>query len=241
MTLSLAGLSKRYGRRVVVNHVDLDVHPGEVVGLLGPNGAGKTTTFHAIVGLIRPDGGTIRLGDTNLTALPTYQRARRGIGYLSQESSVFRRLTVSQNVDAILEQMSIPRGEIAGRRNKLLDDLGLSTLSGSYADALSGGETRRLEIARALSREPRFLLLDEPFSGIDPKAVEDIQNMVIDLRNRGIGILITDHNVRETLSITDRSYILSEGAILASGTAREIAEDDTVRAVYLGDRFKLDP
>lgn len=240
MNLSVRALTKRYGRRVVVKHVDLDVDSGEVVGLLGPNGAGKTTTFHAIVGLIRPDGGQIRLGETDITSLPTYQRARKGIGYLSQESSVFRRLTVTQNVEAILETTSLSRSAIRERARILLSELGLEALSRSYADQLSGGESRRLEIARALARDPLFLLLDEPFSGIDPKAVEDIQNMIIDLKDRGIGILITDHNVRETLSITDRSYILSDGEILASGTATEISEDDAVRDVYLGDRFRLD-
>ena len=232
MNLSVRGLTKRYGRRVVVKHVDLDVASGEVVGLLGPNGAGKTTTFHAIVGLLRPDGGHILLGNADITSLPTYRRAREGIGYLSQEPSVFRRLTVTQNIESILETMSLDREEICDRSRTLLAELGLAELSGS--------ESRRLEIARALAREPRYLLLDEPFSGIDPKAVEDIQTMIVDLRNRGIGILITDHNVRETLTITDRSYILSEGEILAAGTAREISENETVRAVYLGDRFRLD-
>ena len=240
MTLSVRALTKRYGRRLVVKHVDLDVAAGEVVGLLGPNGAGKTTTFHAIVGLIRPDGGEIRLGDDEITRLPTYRRARLGIGYLSQESSVFRRLTVAANVEAILETMPIGRAEARQRAECLLEELGLAGLMKSYADQLSGGETRRLEIARALARAPRFLLLDEPFSGIDPKAVEDIQNMITDLKARGIGLLITDHNVREMLTITDRSYILSEGEILAAGSAKEIAENDTVRAVYLGDRFRLD-
>ncbi len=240
MILSVRALTIRYGRRVVVKRVDLHVDSGEVVGLLGPNGAGKTTTFHAIVGLIRPDGGEIRLGDTEITKMPTYKRARKGIGYLSQESSVFRRLTVTQNVEAILETTSLTRVEIKERAGVLLNELGLEALSRSYADQLSGGESRRLEIARALARDPLFLLLDEPFSGIDPKAVEDIQNMVIDLKSKGIGILITDHNVRETLSITDRSYILSDGEILASGTATEIAENETVRSVYLGDRFRLD-
>ena len=240
MILSVRALTIRYGRRVVVKRVDLHVDSGEVVGLLGPNGAGKTTTFHAIVGLIRPDGGEIRLGDTEITKMPTYKRARKGIGYLSQESSVFRRLTVTQHVEAILETTSLTRVEIKERAGVLLNELGLEALSRSYADQLSGGESRRLEIARALARDPLFLLLDEPFLGIDAKAVEDIQNMVIDLKSKGIGILITDHNVRETLSITDRSYILSDGEILASGTATEIAENETVRSVYLGDRFRLD-
>jgi lipopolysaccharide export system ATP-binding protein len=240
MNLTVKGLVKRYGRRVVVNGVNLTVKSGEIVGLLGPNGAGKTTTFHSIVGLIKPDGGRIRLGEEDLTDLPTYRRARKGIGYLSQESSVFRRMTVTQNVEAILESMNRSRTEIREKSCTLLSELGLSSLSNSYADQLSGGESRRLEIARALARDPVILLLDEPFSGIDPKAVEDIQNMVTDLKRRGIGILITDHNVRETLSITDRSYILSEGEILASGSADKIAANETVRAVYLGERFRLD-
>ena len=239
MNLTVEGLTKKFGRRLVVNGVDLQVGSGEVVGLLGPNGAGKTTTFHAIVGLIQPDGGQIRLGDDNITTLPTYRRAQKGIGYLSQESSVFRRLTVSQNLEAVLETMNLDRKSIRTHADSLLTDLGLLSLSTSYADQLSGGESRRLEIARALARNPLFLLLDEPFSGIDPKAVEDIQNMVVDLRRKGIGVLVTDHNVRETLSITDRSYILSEGQILASGKADEIAENEKVRAVYLGDRFRL--
>ena len=240
MKLCVRALTKRYGRRIVVKHVDLEVDAGEIVGLLGPNGAGKTTTFHAIVGLIRPEGGQIQLGDQDITSLPTYKRARLGIGYLSQESSVFRRLTVAQNVEAILETMELDRESIRARSDELLGELGLSSLSSSYADQLSGGESRRLEIARSLARDPKHLLLVEPFSGIAPKAVEDIQTMVVELRDRGIGILITDHNVRETLSITDRSYILSDGEILASGTAREISEDNTVRAVYLGERFRLD-
>ena len=239
MNLTVEGLTKKFGRRLVVNGVDLQVGSGEVVGLLGPNGAGKSTTFHAIVGLIQPDGGQIRLGDDNITTLPTYRRAQKGIGYLSQESSVFRRLTVSQNLEAVLETMNLDRKSIRTHADSLLTDLGLLSLSTSYADQLSGGESRRLEIARALARNPLFLLLDEPFSGIDPKAVEDIQNMVVDLRGKGIGVLVTDHNVRETLSITDRSYILSEGQILASGKADEIAENEKVRAVYLGDRFRL--
>jgi len=241
MTLAVRALTKRFGRRTVVRHVDLDVASGEVVGLLGPNGAGKTTTFHAIVGLIRPDGGSITLGDSDITSQPTFKRARQGIGYLSQESSVFRRLTVRHNLEAVLETMDLTREARRSRADALLSELGLDALSDSYGDQLSGGEARRLEIARALTRAPQFLLLDEPFSGIDPKAVEDIQNMVYDLKSKGIGILITDHNVRETLKITDRSYILSDGEILASGPAQDIADNETVRSVYLGERFRLDP
>lgn len=240
MILRTEQLVKVYGRRRVVDEVSLAVEPGEIVGLLGPNGAGKTTTFQIIVGLLAPDAGAIRLGDEDITRTPMYLRARRGIGYLSQESSAFRKLTVEQNLLAVLETMDLTPAERRGRAASLLADLGLSALAQSRADTLSGGETRRLEISRALAREPRFILLDEPFSGIDPKAVEDLQRIVAGLKAREIGVLITDHNVRETLSITDRSCILSEGRILAAGAPRELAANTEVRKVYLGDRFKLD-
>lgn len=240
MNLRTERIVKEYGSRRVVDHVSLEVCEGEVVGLLGPNGAGKTTTFHTIVGLIVPKEGHIFLGDSEITTLPMYIRARRGIGYLAQERSVFRRLSVLENVMAVLESLDLSREEREDRAEKLLDELGLTMLSGQRADALSGGEARRLEIARALAREPKFMLLDEPFAGIDPKAVQDIQTMISDLKRRNIGLLVTDHNVRETLAITDRSYILTEGSILTSGTPRELAENSEVRKIYLGDRFRLD-
>lgn len=240
MILRTEQLVKVYGRRRVVDEVSLAVEPGEIVGLLGPNGAGKTTTFQIIVGLLAPDSGAIRLGDEDITRTPMYLRARRGIGYLSQESSAFRKLTAEQNLLAVLETMDLTPAERRVRASTLLADLGLSELAQSRADTLSGGETRRLEISRALAREPRFILLDEPFSGIDPKAVEDLQRIVAGLKAREIGVLITDHNVRETLSITDRSCILSEGRVLAAGEPRELAANAEVRKVYLGDRFKLD-
>ena len=240
MNLRTEQIVKEYGSRRVVDHVSLEVCEGEVVGLLGPNGAGKTTTFHTIVGLIAPKEGHIFLGSSEITTLPMYIRARRGIGYLAQERSVFRRLSVLENVMAVLESLDLSREEREDRAERLLDELGLTVLSGQRADALSGGEARRLEIARALAREPKFMLLDEPFAGIDPKAVQDIQTMISDLKRRNIGLLVTDHNVRETLAITDRSYILTEGSILTSGTPRELAENSEVRRIYLGDRFRLD-
>ena len=240
MTLRAENLVKQYNRRRVVNGVSLEVGEGKVVGLLGPNGAGKTTTFHLIVGLISQQQGRIFLGDTEMTHLPMYRRARSGIGYLSQEPSVFRKLRVKENILAVLEVLGMGRRERGERADELLEELGLSQLAGQRADRLSGGETRRLEIARALAREPKFMLLDEPFAGIDPKAVEDIQGIISDLKRRRIGLLITDHSVRETLAITDSSYILSEGRILTSGTPRALAEDPEVRRVYLGERFRLD-
>ena len=240
MTIQVQGLVKDYGRRRVVDHLDLSVSAGEIVGLLGPNGAGKTTTFHMIVGLIAPLSGQILLGEEDITQMPMYRRARAGIGYLSQEPSVFRKLTVSQNLMAVLETLPFSHDEQIARSHELLAELGLEHLADSRADQLSGGEARRLEICRALTRDPQFLLLDEPFSGIDPKAVEDIQSIVSGLKSRHIGVLITDHNVRETLAITDRSYILSDGRILASGTAQDLASNSEVRRVYLGERFRLD-
>ena len=240
MTLRAEHLVKQYSRRRVVDGVSMEVAEGEVVGLLGPNGAGKTTTFYLIVGLIAPKSGRIFLGDLEITDLPMYVRARRGIGYLAQEPSVFRKLTVRQNVLAVLETPDVPRDGRDARTQELIEELGLAHLAHQRADQLSGGEARRLEITRALARKPKFMLLDEPFAGIDPLTVEDIQEIIASLKQRGIGLLITDHNVREALSITDRSYILSEGGILASGTPRALAEDPEVRRVYLGDRFRLD-
>lgn len=240
MILNARNLVKAYQRRPVVDGVCLEVNPGEIVGLLGPNGAGKTTTFHLIVGLIPCKQGEIYLGDEEITGMPMYVRARKGIGYLAQEPSVFRKLTVKQNILAVLETLQLSRGEQEARLESLLKELGLSNLANRRADGLSGGEARRLEITRALARRPRFLLLDEPFAGIDPKAVEDIQAIIRALKDRRIGLLITDHNVRETLAITDRSYILSSGRILTSGSPTELAENAEVRRVYLGDRFRLD-
>jgi len=234
------GLTKSYGRRVVVRGVDLEVHTGEVVGLLGPNGAGKTTTFYMVVGLTRADSGTVLLGDVDITALPMYLRARAGIGYLPQEASVFRKLTVEQNVVAILESHGMPAQERRQRTRELLEDLGILAMAKQAAYTLSGGERRRLEICRALASEPSFILLDEPFAGIDPIVVSDIQQIVRRLKRRGIGVLITDHNVRETLKITDRAYILTEGEVFRSGTPSELASDEEVRRVYLGEGFRLD-
>jgi lipopolysaccharide export system ATP-binding protein len=240
MSLRAEHLVKQYNRVNVVDDVSFEVKEGEIVGLLGPNGAGKTTTFHMIVGLIQPRSGRIYLGDEEISALPMYVRARRGIGYLSQEPSVFRKLTVAQNLQAVVETLGIPRRQQADRIAGLLEELQLTPLAAQRADRLSGGETRRLEITRALARDPMVMLMDEPFAGIDPRAVEDIQVIVGNLKARGISILITDHNVRETLSITDRSYILSQGRILAAGTPRVLADDEEVRRIYLGDRFRLD-
>jgi lipopolysaccharide export system ATP-binding protein len=238
--LRARSLTKSYGRRVVVRGVDLEVRTGECVGLLGPNGAGKTTTFYMVVGLARPDSGQVFLADEDLTALPMYQRARRGIGYLPQEASVFRKLSVEDNVLAILETLDLPFAEQRKQARDLLDELGISSLARQPAYTLSGGERRRLEICRALATKPSFILLDEPFAGIDPLAVIDIQNIVAHLKDRGIGVLVTDHNVRETLKITDRAYILREGAVFRSGTPRELASDQEVRRVYLGEAFQLD-
>ncbi len=240
MNLRAEGLVKKYARRLVVNQVNLIVNPGEIVGLLGPNGAGKTTCFYLIVGAISSNTGYIFLGDRDITALPMYRRARLGIGYLAQESTVFRKMTVLENVLSVLEYEKMGKAERLDRAHKVLKDLGVEHLSHQRADSLSGGETRRLEIARALSRYPLFMLLDEPFAGVDPRAVEDIQNIIAELKRRNIGVLITDHNVRETLAITDRSYLLSEGKILLSGTPRALAASDEARRIYLGDRFRLD-
>jgi lipopolysaccharide export system ATP-binding protein len=238
--LQARALTKSYGRRVVVHHVDLEIRTGEVVGLLGPNGAGKTTTFYMVVGLARPDSGQVFLGEDDITALPMYQRARAGIGYLPQEASVFRKLTTEQNVLAILETLGLDAGEQRARARELLAELGILALAKQPAYSLSGGERRRLEICRALATAPAFMLLDEPFAGIDPIAVVDIQTLVGHLKDRGIGVLITDHNVRETLKITDRAYILREGEVFRSGTPGELASDEEVRRVYLGESFTLD-
>jgi lipopolysaccharide export system ATP-binding protein len=233
------GLVKMYGKRVVVDHVGVTVRPGEVVGLLGPNGAGKPTTFYLIVGLLRPQSGTIRLGAHDLTDDPVYLRARRGIGYLSQEPSIFRRMTVRENVLAVLETLGISRKEQLARLDGLLDELNLKPLADRLGNQLSGGERRRVEITRALVTQPRFLLLDEPFVGIDPIAVAEIQDIVARLKARGLGMLITDHNVRETLRITDRASIMYQGRILVEGSAEFLATHPEARKFYLGERFAL--
>ena len=232
-------LVKRYGKRRVVDDVSLEVHPGEVVGLLGPNGAGKTTTFYMIVGLIKHSQGRIFLDGEEITRKAMYKRARMGIGYLSQEPSVFRKLTVEDNIRAILETCPMSRQERKDRLETLLDELGLRRVRKTKAYALSGGERRRLEITRALVTQPRYMLLDEPFAGVDPIAVDDLQSIVSALRDRGLGILITDHNVRETLSITDRAYLLYDGRILQSGDAQALINDPEARRLYLGEDFRL--
>jgi|SRR5208283_3689526 len=232
-------LEKSYRGRKIVRSVSLQVKYGEVVGLLGPNGAGKTTTFYMVVGLIRPDQGRVVLDGIDITKMPMYLRARNGIGYLPQEPSVFRKLTVSENLMAILETMELSAGARAERRDQLLTELGIAHLANSMAFTLSGGERRRVEIARSLTLSPKFILLDEPFAGIDPLALQDIQGIISLLKSKGIGILITDHNVRETLAITDRAYIISEGEIIEAGTAAEITASPRVRQFYLGETFRL--
>jgi lipopolysaccharide export system ATP-binding protein len=239
-TLQTENVTKRYGGRKVVDGVSITVKSGEVVGLLGPNGAGKTTTFYMCVGLTAPDTGSVRLNDTDITRDPMFVRARNGIGYLPQEASVFRKLTVRENVLAILETMSFPSAAAREQRmEELLEELGLSALKSSMASALSGGERRRVEISRCLARNPQFILLDEPFAGIDPLAIRDIQTIVNKLRSKGIGVLITDHNVRETLGICTRSYILVDGKVLEEGTPEQIAASDKARRYYLGGDFEL--
>ncbi len=238
--LWVEGLTKRYGKRTVVEDVDLSVRQGEIVGLLGPNGAGKTTTFYMIVGMIRPYRGEIYLNDRNITSLPMFRRARRGIGYLAQEASVFTHLTVEENMEAVLEFQSIDAEERTRRVEQLIDEFGLERVRGAKGYTLSGGERRRTEIARALATRPRFILLDEPFAGVDPIAVEDIQSIVAELKERNIGVLITDHNVHETLAITDRAYLLYDGQILKEGTAESLAADPEVRKRYLGEKFTLE-
>jgi len=237
--LRAAGLCKSYDRRSVVDQVDLSVRSGEVIGLLGPNGAGKTTSFYMVVGLVRPDQGRVFLDDQELTALPMYQRARLGISYLPQEASVFRKLTVEENLLAILETLPLAASERRERMQQLLEELRLTHVARSFGYALSGGERRRLEIARALVIDPAFMLLDEPFAGIDPIAVIDIQGIINALKQRGIGILISDHNVRETLGVCDQAYILSSGKVLECGTPEQIAASPQAREIYLGEKFRL--
>lgn len=237
--LAARGLSKTYKRRQVVSDVDLELKSGEVVGLLGPNGAGKTTSFYMVVGLVRPDQGKVFFDDTDLTQLPMHQRARMGISYLPQEASVFRKLTVEQNLLAILETMEKTKQVQQQRKDQLLEDFRLTHVAKSYGYSLSGGERRRVEIARALVLDPKFILLDEPFAGIDPIAVLDIQEIINELKKRRIGVLISDHNVRETLGACDRAYILNEGCILEHGSPDEIAESPKARAIYLGEKFRL--
>jgi lipopolysaccharide export system ATP-binding protein len=232
-------LVKRYSTRTVVNHVSVEVSQGEIVGLLGPNGAGKTTTFYMVVGLIKPDEGEVFLNDQNITQLPMYKRAQMGIGYLPQEASVFRKLSVEDNISAVLEMTKLSKKEQKAKLESLLNEFRLQHVRKSNGDVLSGGERRRTEIARALAVDPKFILLDEPFAGIDPIAVEDIQSIVAKLKFRNIGILITDHNVTETLSICDRAYLLIEGKIFKHGSAEELAMDDEVKRLYLGRNFEL--
>jgi lipopolysaccharide export system ATP-binding protein len=238
-SLRAENLVKVYRKRKVVSGVSIEVRPKEIVGLLGPNGAGKTTTFYMIIGFVRPNSGKVLIGEEELTSLPMYKRAQKGIGYLSQEPSVFRRLTVEENIMAILEMQKIPKRERKEKLKSLLEELGIAHLAKSKAYTLSGGERRRVEITRALVTQPKFMLLDEPFAGIDPIAVEDIQKIIFELKQKGLGILVTDHSVRETLSVTDRAYIMCDGEILKSGTSEFLASDPEARKIYLGERFKL--
>ena len=239
LSLSASSISKTYGSKKVVDDVSLNVKQGEIVGLLGPNGAGKTTSFYIIVGLIKSDSGFVYIGDNDITKLPMYKRARKGIGYLAQEASIFRNLSVEDNILAVLENQGISKEDQLERTEKLLNEFGLINIRNYMGKVLSGGERRRTEIARALATEPNFILLDEPFAGVDPIAVEEIQSIVYKLKQKNIGILITDHNVGETLFITDRSYLMFEGRLLKSGTSEELASDDQVRKLYLGKHFKL--
>jgi lipopolysaccharide export system ATP-binding protein len=239
MLLETKNIFKKYKHRMVVNDVSVQVNQGEIVGLLGPNGAGKTTTFYMIVGLIKPYAGKVLLDDADITNLPMYRRAKRGIGYLAQEASVFRKLSVEDNIRAVLEFTKFTKTEQKERMEQMLEEFGLKHVRKSLGITLSGGERRRTEIARALAVDPKFILLDEPFAGVDPIAVEDIQQIVSKLKEKNIGILITDHNVHETLSITDRAYLLFEGSILKAGSAEELAADEHVRRVYLGQNFEL--
>jgi lipopolysaccharide export system ATP-binding protein len=239
LSLSSSSISKTYGSKKVVDNVSLNVKQGEIVGLLGPNGAGKTTSFYIIVGLIKSDSGFVYIGDNDITKLPMYKRARKGIGYLAQEASVFRNLSVEDNILAVLENQGISKEDQLERTEKLLNEFGLVNIRNYMGKVLSGGERRRTEIARALATEPNFILLDEPFAGVDPIAVEEIQSIIYKLKQKNIGILITDHNVGETLSITDRSYLMFEGRLLKSGTSEELASDAQVRKLYLGKHFEL--
>ena len=239
MKLNAQHIVKKYRNRKVVNEVSLEVNQGEIVGLLGPNGAGKTTSFYMMVGLVKPDAGKVFLDADEVTEEPMFRRAQMGIGYLAQEASVFRKLSVEDNILAVLEMTDLSKKEQSIKLESLLDEFGLQHIRKSLGDLLSGGERRRTEIARCLATDPKFILLDEPFAGVDPIAVEDIQHIVSKLKDRNIGILITDHNVHETLSITDRAYLLFEGKILKSGTAEELAADEQVRRVYLGENFEL--
>jgi lipopolysaccharide export system ATP-binding protein len=237
--LRAEGLVKRYGRWTVVNEVSIEVVQGEVVGLLGPNGAGKTTTFYMIVGLLKPEAGRVMIDSEDVTHIPVFRRARMGLGYLSQEPSIFRKLTVKENVLSVLETMDLSRDEREKKLESLLEELGISHLRDRRAYNLSGGERRRVEITRALVSNPSFMLLDEPFVGIDPIAVSEIQDIVLRLKQKGIGVLITDHSVRETLSATDRAYVMFEGRILLSGNGEQLANDPLARKIYLGDKFRL--
>jgi lipopolysaccharide export system ATP-binding protein len=239
MILSSHNLVKKYKKRTVVNNVSIEVKQGECVGLLGPNGAGKTTTFYMTVGLVKPDEGTVMLDGEDITPLPMYKRAQKGLGYLPQEASIFRTLSVEDNIRSVLEMTKLSKIKQEEKLEVLLEEFGLNRVRKSMGNVLSGGERRRCEIARALAVDPKFVLLDEPFAGIDPIAVEDIQQIVAKLKHKNIGILITDHNVHETLSIVDRAYLLFEGKILKGGTARELADDEIVRKVYLGQNFVL--
>jgi len=239
MILRAENLIKKYKKRTVVKGVSFEVNQGEIVGLLGPNGAGKTTSFYMTVGLVRPNSGKIFLGDEDITPLPVYKRARKGLGYLAQEASVFRTLSVEDNIKAVLEMTKLSKQEQHDKCEELLEEFSLTHVRKNLGQVLSGGERRRTEIARALAVDPKFVLLDEPFAGVDPIAVEEIQGIVHKLKEKNIGILITDHNVNETLSITDRAYLLFEGNILKSGTAEELAADEQVRRVYLGEHFEL--
>ncbi|MBC8345282.1 MAG: LPS export ABC transporter ATP-binding protein [Candidatus Marinimicrobia bacterium] len=238
-TLSTKGLYKQYGKRMVVLDVDLNVNKGEIVGLLGPNGAGKTTTFYMITGMIKPTKGHIFLDENDITSRAMYQRSRSGIGYLSQEPSIFGKLSVEDNLRLVLEMTDMTKEEQSEKMEKLLDDLSIQHIRKNIGNNLSGGERRRVEISRTLAIDPDFILLDEPFAGVDPIAVEDIQSIVTSLKERNIGVLITDHNVRETLSITDRSYLLFDGKILKSGTSESLANDEEARRLYLGEKFRL--
>jgi len=239
-TIKTESLLKVYGRKTVVNKTSLEVKQGEIVGLLGPNGAGKTTTFYMIVGVVRPNSGKIFLDSRDITKMPMYKRARLGIGYLPQDASVFRRLSVVENIMGVLEQTSIPRKRRKEKMEQLLEELRITHVRKSQGYMLSGGERRRVEIARTLAIEPDFILLDEPFAGVDPIAIEDIQSVVYELKAKGYGILITDHSVRETLRITDRAYIMANGEILVQGSAEDLAKDEHARKIYLGRNFKLD-